>query len=243
MMDLVQHRLKYYIDRINYKEPFALSRYGDGEFAAMFGMSGHNCDGHEYYPEMGEELRQTIEQPKDHDYEYGIVRIAYKVFGENRVMDWINQNAGDADITLADGTVMVDASRMGRLYPLIECLREKRILYVGPSHLNEDSMDSVFEIETFISVLPINSYDYVDQTEEIIRTVCTLEREFDLIGFSAGPTTEILMWRLWDSMVPRITMIDFGSLWDGFVGVQSRKYHRDVEWQDLIKKNLTGKRN
>ena len=242
-MDLVQHKLSYYINRLNNDEPFALSRYGDGEFAAMFGMSGHNCDGHEYFPEMGEELRQTVEQPKDHDYEYGIVRIAYKVFGENRIMDWVNHNAGDANITLTDGTVMVDASRMGRLYPLVECLRDKRILYVGAPHLGEESLGKIFAVDTFIGVDPVNSYDQVDWLEETIRTVCTLEKEFDLIGFSAGPTTEILMWRLWDSMVPRTTMIDFGSLWDGFVGLPSRNYHKTAEWQELKTKNLTGKRD
>src|SRR5210317_64019 len=48
-------------DKIRSGIHFAFSRMGDGEFDCILGNTGANCDGHEYYKEMGIELGDIIE--------------------------------------------------------------------------------------------------------------------------------------------------------------------------------------
>ncbi|MEF8811131.1 MAG: hypothetical protein V5A47_09435, partial [Bacteroidales bacterium] len=48
------------IDNLIDREPFAFARYGDGEWNAIFGKDGTNCDGHEYYEDMGKRLADIV---------------------------------------------------------------------------------------------------------------------------------------------------------------------------------------
>lgn len=41
---------------------FSLSRFGDGELNAIFGEKGANCDGQQYFPDLGSRLREILER-------------------------------------------------------------------------------------------------------------------------------------------------------------------------------------
>jgi len=216
-------------------EPFALSRYGDGEWAAIFGEDGENCDGHQYFPEMGIELADTVQSYHDAPYYYGMVRIARTVYKE-RIVRYIRHYGIWAH--WADGTIMADAAKAGRLFPLIDLLRYRKVLYVGPQYLNTvEFHKNLFWPKQFVTVPAKNSFLNKENIVEIIAKEYMVG-DYDLIGFSAGPTTEIMMWELWTYLKQNVAMVDFGSLWDGLIGHPTRKYHYEPGWPELVKKNL-----
>jgi len=50
-----------------------------------------------------------------------------------------------------------------------------------------------------------------------------------VFGLSASMATNVIVDELYDVIGDRCTMIDFGSIWDPFVGVMSRSYHREYK--------------
>jgi hypothetical protein len=217
-------------------KPFALSRYGDGEWAAIFGIEGENCDHHKYFPEMGIDLLDTLRSHHKEPYYYGMVRIAITVFGK-RIQTFITRQG--LNQFWIDGTAMADASKAGKLYSLIDLLQHRKILYVGPAYLNtQEFRKKLFVPAKYIEVPAVDCYLQKEKLVETIAQECLSDTSYDLIGFSAGPATEIMMWELWTYLKASVTMIDFGSLWDGFVGNPSRKYQKDPSWKELIDRNL-----
>jgi len=51
-----------FINRILKDEHFKYSRFNDGELIAINGKSPNsaNCDGHQYFPEMGSKLKEIL---------------------------------------------------------------------------------------------------------------------------------------------------------------------------------------
>ena len=49
-----------FLEKIKSKTPFSFTRYGDGEWNAVFGKQGSNCDQHQYFPEMGKALVRCL---------------------------------------------------------------------------------------------------------------------------------------------------------------------------------------
>ena len=47
-------------------EAFSFSRFGDGEFAAIFGVEGANVDGHRFFPDLGMKLKEIVESKPDY---------------------------------------------------------------------------------------------------------------------------------------------------------------------------------
>jgi hypothetical protein len=56
--------------------------------------------------------------------------------------------------------------------------------------------------------------------------------------FSASMTTNVLIHRLYPLMGETSWLIDFGSLWDVYVGVKSRSGYGKEDWTERIRKNL-----
>lgn len=235
--------LNYYIDMIQAHHPFTLARYGDGEMACMFGYSGQNCDDHDYTDRLGHDLRGTIRKGYLHErpFHYGLVRVAQKrtpkevaIINEVYQVPWV------------DGTVLVDASRAGELYPFIEAIKQhRRVLYIGPPHLR-----SFFWQELgfwylgrpgsgYHEIPQKNCYLKFNETLEHIASYIRLDKP-SLVLFSAGMMSNVLIHRLWPEFGGSVTMIDVGSLFDGFAGKYSRKYMHDPKWQALREVNLYG---
>lgn len=251
MLNISKYDISFYCNKIETNQQFALVRYGDGEIAAMLGEEGGNCDGHEYFPEMGKLLRESLhiyERELDDSYFYSLVRIARIVYGYDLLNEYLN-NLGP-NIKWHDGTVFVDASRNGELYPLLSVLRQKKIMYVGPAYLNSYRFDErLFPISKFITVPSKNSFSkFAFIKQEILDS---WDDDYDLIGFSAGPTTKVLVNHLYCSPLKQslpyknhqiaTIMIDFGSLWDGFMGAYTRSYMRTKSWHENVMYNLVGK--
>ncbi|KKN49193.1 hypothetical protein LCGC14_0645340 [marine sediment metagenome] len=219
--------------RIEDSEHFSLIRMGDGEFACIFGKSGETCDGQPYLPELSLELQRILLSPHSYPFHYGMIKIATKLYNEEINRYILENNAND---TWCEGTVFVNASRAGKLFSLIHALRYKKVVYVGPSHLRKINMIGI-PYEYFVEVPEKNAWLRRDTVTALIKAAVKTINP-DVICFSAGPLTKVLIYDLYELYRNSLTMLDIGSLFDPFVGKESRKYMKLKTFKKLHKRNL-----
>lgn len=234
---LKRNEIPYYVDLLHNNKPFGLARYGDGEWLAILGEIGRkNSNGCTFTQELCDALRGVLRN--NLPYEHSILRIARDRLGA-RIGKFLGET--DCEVEWTIGNTVADASTSGKLWPLIAHLRQRKILYVGPKYLR-DINKVFFKYMAYVEVPPIDAYkDRVRIIQEIMEAV---ERGADFIGFSSGHHTHIFIDAIWQKIRNRISFIDFGSVWDGYLGVKSRKFIRSEQynWKELLMKNTRGKK-
>ena len=192
------------IDKLNNREPFSFSRFGDGEFACMLYRSGANCDGHKYFPDLGERLNQAWKDKRGivGTQRYG--QAMYPIFTHTGI---------DAD-------VLHKASINGELQEFMDSLIYKGndIILVGPKRLI-----GVVPSRTFIEVPLKNAWEQYDYILEMIQFHI---QKWDIVLYCCGMMAEVLIHDLHDK---KLTQIDCGSVFDPYVGVNSRQYHKKLK--------------
>lgn len=208
---------------------FSFARISDGGFFCIMGRKGVNCDGAAYSKAQADAL---ISMMKDRTITHGITSIALHV---TKAAEWLDEHRLYVDWYDAD--VMNKASDEGNLLPFIECLKRRRSIVVGPSHL--DNL-SGFGIADFIECHPTEAFEEVDALEsEIIYQIA--RHEPDTILLSAGQGASPTLVSKIHASNPDLVVIDTGSLWDPYVGVLSRSGHkrRGHDWyKKMIKINF-----
>ena len=236
--DLEMHSLSYYVDMLKQNTPFGLARYGDGEWRAILGTpDGKNCDGCSYTRELRDALRKVLHN--NNNYEHVLLVIAYSKMGDD-IAEFLKEN--ECEIVWTMGDTFLEASLDGELWPLVAQLRRKKIIYVGPRHLRGLN-SKFFRLIDYVQVPPRNA---IKQRERIVSS--TLQRIGDkganVVGFSSGMHTKIFIDDIWMETGGAVTLIDFGSMWDGYFNVLSRSWmrKRKHEFQKLRRANTRGKR-
>ena len=103
-----------------------------------------------------------------------------------------------------------------------EWLRSKRTCLVGPHHLK---FIKTYTPDHFIESYR-NSYLHRD---EVMRELLETQDDYDVVLFSAGLLTQVVVWELGRREDFKPKMIDTGAHWDPYAGVRSRNYHRGGE--------------
>jgi len=207
--------LKFYVDMLKDKRPFSISRFGDGEWHCIFGAKGANCNGDTYEPLLADKLRRAVSEFPEDNYFRGHLKISHHA-GRERVAEY--QSA--LPDNWVNGDVFLDAFLACELRTLVEAF-PKRMLYVGPEYLAPLFGSKLLPIAERNSYQAFNSI--VWQIREIIE-----QGNVEMIGFSAGMCANALIHHLYPMYGDSITMMDFGSLWDGCLGVTSRSYTRTL---------------
>ena len=217
---LLEYRLFVFDDmvrKIRDREPFAFSRFGDGEFACMTGVNGANCDGHGYYPELGKRLKAVLQD--NPSYYVGVQPKLMKDSGPDFV-NWLRVNGIYRAWVNAD--ILHDASIAGRfikefVYELSEC----DTCFVVPASY------SGFE-------LPFCDAVYVPEKNCWLAYEHVKSQVLDMIAdgdstfcFSAGMMSKVMIHELWQ-MFPDRTYIDLGSVLDPYLGLNTRRYHGQI---------------
>jgi hypothetical protein len=222
--------LGFYVDMLRRGEPFSFARFGDGEWNAILGVQGANCDGHEYFPELGVDLRAALIDKKD--YFYSIQGRAIKYLGKG-IRRFVKKN--NVKIEWHDSDIFHQCDNAGTLFPLVEQLRTMKTVVIGPAHLRVLDK-SVFAYAHFIEIPPKNCYLDKDK-------ICGLIADYyrgkgpAVFCFSASMTANVLIHELFSLMGHDSWLIDFGSLWDCYVGVDSRGGKSRKYWDVLIHQN------
>lgn len=219
----------YYIKLLDEK-PFAFVRYGDGEFISILGTTkGRNCDRHEYFAEMGIDLRMSLEQNHP-DYIRAIGHMALE-HDETGIENYLSQNNLEIEWHYTD--VFLRASIDGKLNPLVKKLRCSKLLYAAPAHL-KPFLQKELGAEV-IEIPPLNAYLYIDT---IYSKILSKINDCDIFCMSGGMVTKIILYRLWfEQGIQNKTLLDIGSMWDGYVGKNSRSHTRQLR-KPLMAQNL-----
>jgi hypothetical protein len=227
--------LRFYCERLKRNEPFSFSRFGDGEWFAILGKSGANCDGHAYYPELGQDLRTCLSSPQS--YLYGLQPFALKKAGA-AVRDYIRTNRIRLDWHYSD--VFHTCNKDGAFFPMIEQLRAKKVVMVGPAHLRPIEK-AVFPWYDFVEVPPSDCYRH---TAAIERGMLAAAEKHGPVVFaiSASMAAKVMIHHLYPTLGATCWLLDFGAVWDIYAGVQSRSIYRKIDWAPIIRKNLGGVR-
>lgn len=202
------------LSKIKERKAFSFSRWGDGEFNAIFGDKGKNCDGHQYFPDLGARLHKILVSGPS--YYLGLQPISmskqYKNYDRLQVFTKL------LGINWVDADVLHNASAEKRLFQFIEALQGRYLVVVGPVHLSK-----IFEC-VHIVTLPVNCWLNYQQVKN--------ELHFHLDGvnnavvlFSASMMSNVLIDDFSDS---HHTLIDTGSVFDPYCGVFSRGYHYNL---------------
>jgi hypothetical protein len=228
----VKNQLSYYVDRIVGMQPYSFARYGDGEWSSAMGKKTHpqkNCDGHFYFEEMWEDFQTVFtglqKQPEVYDYILGMQNLALRMWGPQieRFLD----RFGLQDRTWHDCDVFHHASRKGQLEPLVAALRDSSVVVVGPAHLR--TLDRVFGYNKFVQVPRQNCYLHLDRITKQIEEAIAAAPKPVVVSLSASMPAEILIHRLYPKHGRHAFLIDFGSVFDPYAGVASRKYHQGMK--------------
>lgn len=196
-------------DKISNNEPFAFSRWGDGEFSNINKQTGQNCDGNIYYGELGDALLGIVS--KKQDYNMGVqTLIGWSVMQSQK----FDQNWGDAD-------VMHKASEQNKLQPLINCLIDQHVVYIGNESFNKLSF-----INNIIEIPYKNVWLQYDAILQILKE--SIDDTYKVYCFSAGMAANVFIDELWKYSQTN-AYLDVGSVFDPHVGRKTRSYHRNIK--------------
>lgn len=203
--------LDKFIDLINTGEHFSFSRWGDGEWNAVFGKPGMNCDGHNYYPDMGKRLSKILQSsPK---YILGLQGLAIRLMAGP-----INEYTEKYDLKWINSDVFHHANANGQIQRFWDCLKDKDVLLVGPAHLNCEGVKKLFKFRFF----EIRGRNCWLQHDRILEKLPEFINDDTIVLFCASMMANVLI----DELNGKGMLIDFGSVLDPHAGVKSRSYHR-----------------
>jgi len=189
--------------------PFSFSRWGDGEWNAVKGKKGHNCDGHEYYEDMSERLRSILlSQPK---YLLGIMPKVYKTY-----------NISDYPNKWYSSRVLYDAARDNKIQDFFDLLNTKDLIVVG--NLKIMSIREFINYRAFISIPSKDCWLFYKETLSIIKESI---KHGSVVLYSASMMSNVLIDDIYH-YDKSITQIDCGSLWPPYLGYATRSYHKEI---------------
>lgn len=225
-MNITNNNIEFYIDKINNNEHFSFSRWGDGEWFCTMGRKGKNCDNHSYFPELSDGLNHALKYDKgyykaiwntNHGQIKNILGILLPFLDKNKIqVNWVN--AG----------IWEDAAINGELDNLIESLEKRNYVIVSNESLKKLNIK-------YIDYITIPSQNCFLEKDRIKEEMIKISQKYDdvVFGMSSSMATNVIIDELYDVIGDKCTMIDFGSIWDPFVGKLARTYHKQYKKKTL----------
>ena len=210
--------MKFYnelIDRIKNGIPTKLSRWGDGEWGCMYGVTGENRDGNKYLPEMGFSLRVILNsQP---EYYMGL---QYGVLYNEQLRDYVFGKIFKLDINWVNGDILHQASEYRHLKKFTDALRGRNVVVIGAE---------------YFKILPYNHITIPESNSFLINLDLFRELRLkpnDVVLVAAAMNSNVIIDRLPDN----VTAIDIGSVFDPYLGRPraSYQYKMNVTLKDLF---------
>jgi hypothetical protein len=203
----------YFINKIENNQHFRYSRFNDGELIAIIGRTPQraNCDGHQYFPEMGKELKDVllnyrynenyILESFDHWYNVlpHIKTILHELKSKNPELCFLH----------TDFIRISHEQEPEKFIKLLEILKKKKVVVVGPSYLKK--LDKHFNFD-FIEVPLKNCYLEKDRIIDDMKLINKSSND-NFFLLSASMPANIIIDKFNDN---QNTYLDWGSVWDTF---------------------------
>ena len=230
-MKIYKPGLPWYVNQLRKNEPFSFIRYGNGEWDCVLGTFHKTRSGSQQFSrELRSALTSVLEAPLPDRCYMALQSTDYlkRIRMLPGIEAWLREHK--VEFNWHDGEVFHKASKKARLFQLSRELKQRRTVVVGPRWLLSLPFSG-----TFIPVRRRNCWQDVDSLYKKLSTFRNA-----VISFSAGPTTKVLIRRLFPVIGDTCWLLDFGSLWDPYCGVESRRYHKSMS-KAKCHKNLYGK--
>lgn len=214
--------LDYYINLLKNDIKFSLTRWGDGEWNCAMGKTGRNCDKHEYFPAMRNQLIDALIH--DRGYFKATWPLSEEMIGNNiKQIRLFCENLGINLVGWHDASVIEYGATTGLIGPMIEQLEKMNFVIVSEPRKRKLSIKHV----DFVEVPLVNCYLKKDIIKEDIIDLVNYGYDNIVFGFSASMATNVIIDELYPIIGKDCWMIDFGSIWDPFIGIISRSYHKN----------------
>jgi hypothetical protein len=223
--------LKFYAEKLRNNEPFAFVRYGNGEWDCILDLYYRTRSGSQKFtPDLRMAMIDSLTQPHSGDYYTALQSVSFlgRIGLLWQAEEWLANNK--LEPLWHDGEVFTKASAKGQLYPLIAAMKQHQVVAVGPPWLAK--------LKFADKHIPVKSHDCWVQAGAIEKQLRTLKDV--VISFSAGPAAKVLIHRLWPVLGKHSWLIDFGSVWDPYCNIHSRRYHKRIT-PVVQRRNLSGK--
>jgi hypothetical protein len=211
--------------RLQDGQRYGQANFGDGEWAAVFGESGTNCDGSIYNDGLGYQLRRALKSPKG--YFRGLCPWWR---GLNRAIEWVNdQNAPGPWV---NKEILSEANWKGRLGPFLATLRQMEALVV----CNPETAVGVRQALPAADIVTMPGRNAWAGWTLAVEGILKAMHRKAVVCFSVGFASNLLIHDLWDCTDAHL--IDTGAIWDPYAGIRSRKKYREDAIWDAIRTNL-----
>jgi len=206
-----------FIDNIKNKVPFTFSRWGDGEWSAILNRAGHNCDGHDYFPDMCAALRDVLKDRPS--YFLGMQNHAMRNMG-----DEINSflNIHKLHLVWHNADLFHHASIKGQFELFMEAIAQRSVVLVGPPSLRHLSLE-----KRFVEVPEKNCWLDRKNIHRLVDLSLRNEKEA-VVLFCASMASNVLIHDLYKLHGTQHTLLDMGSVFMPYVGIANRSYHKDI---------------
>jgi len=206
-----------FLEKLKANEPFSFSRWGDGEWNAIFGKNGQNCDGHKYFEDMGAQLSAIVQGSPE--YYMGMQNLAMTIRG-----DAINAFNADLGIEWIDADCFHKASIKGFFDTFFEAIKDREVIMVAPERLK--SLYNDMQFRGFVEVPLVDCWHEKDATLNMINSMPFKDA---VILFCAGMPTNVMIDELYQEHGKECTFLDMGSVFDPYCGYSTRSYHKKLE--------------
>lgn len=234
---MVEQTSQQFWDRIREGKVYSHIRYGDGEWAGMLGRAkpkSRNCDKHQYFPGMVQDLRQILSGAPTEPLLLGMQHFGFRMF-RPRILRWLEARAlSDLSWYDADTLAMHRVSGNGNIQGYFEALATKQVLMVGPCHLQALKKKGLVDFAAHVVTPMQDAYKVLDDIhQKILKAYSQLEPPV-VVSISCGLPAGILVDRLFREIGTESFIFDAGSVYDVYCGVSSRKYMKALQhkWQE-----------
>lgn len=224
-LDIRPNTITDYVSRLRSGERFGVARYGDGEWGAVLGKIQRTMYGDVVTRELADAIANTLKHPKP--YFYASCTEPYTPDARQ----WIREH--NVECRWAKKAVLEQASADGELLPFLEAVRDRKTVVVGMGHLR--AISEILDVNHFVVDGP-NCYPEIMNPTLCLSLIESFVQDADCILFACGLASVVFIHELWDRT--DATLIDIGSLFDPYCGVESRRGHKRDSFRENVRKTL-----
>ncbi len=234
-MEYKKYTTSFYVDLLKKGEYFTYGKFGDGELIAIFkylkwdkkyniNFGNHNIDRHLYYDDLGESLHNTFIHEKGYfkgcpNHWWSNDKPISRLF-----RDYVKEyNINPPNLHDTDTSFYKDAP-IGNLGDLKNQLEKMNYIVVGDSK----KRNLPIKYTDFIEIPSVNAWLKKDDIKEQILTMVE-KYESPVFGLSAGMGTLSMQDDLYSFIGDKCWTISFGSIWDPYIGIKTRTYHKQYK--------------